>query len=94
MVHEVQATGTDGRDRVSVSRFGETDMLGHGGGDSQRGGGEGAHPPAGIDAATAFGEQVGAEAEREELLQATAGISFPAEGVLGTKDVGTRVFCL
>ncbi len=48
----------------------------------------------GIDTASAFGEQAGAEAEREDLVQATAGVPFPSESVLGPKDVGTGIFCM
>ena len=92
MVHEVQASGVGRGDRVPVSRSGEADMLGHGCRDSERCGGERACTSAGVDAAAGIGKQVGSEAEREDVVQAPAGIPFPSKGVLGSKDVGPRVF--
>ncbi len=42
----------------------------------------------GIDTASAFGEQAGAEAEREDLVQATAGVPFPSVKRTGAKGCG------
>jgi len=85
VVHEVQAAGAERGNRLPVSRPGEADVLGHGGGNTERSGGERACSPTGIDAGTAFGEQAGAEAEREDLIQATTRVPFASESVLGSR---------
>ena len=74
VVHEIQAFGVERRDRVSFSRLGEADVLGYGGRDHERGGGQRACSSIGVRAASAIGQQVGSETEGEDVLQVAAGI--------------------